>query len=606
MKGRKPKQPQGKIRQSQVVRSCGPGAMVDLRDHAVLVSGLDHWLGTMREIQENRLQANAQKVLGLPRVRLQAPPIDLAGGEGETTGVRCWQFPEWFVVQKNEGKDPVRTRRLVHLQTVPTLKYVDMDRKKIPVVPVRFVRACLNGHIGDIDWYGYAHEYKGRCRRQLWLDERGTSGDLTEVWVRCDCGASRSIATATKYGEAPLGSCNGSRPWLGERSFEKCGNDGPRQPNRLLVRTASDAYFPQVLNVISIPDPLARIGRAIDEVYADFLQYAESQADIKRERKKVRVSEALEGISDDVVWKEVQRRKAGAPESKVSLKQAEMEVFLSCEEEVGEDSPEGDFYARTLSLKGKSELLAAVDRVVLVHRLREVSAQVGFTRFEASMPDIEGELQLDVRRAPLADEISWLPASENRGEGVFLSFSPAAVSKWLRRAEVKARAKTLQEGFNAWLKQRSGSKGSFPGMEYVFLHSLSHLLITTVSLECGYAATSLKERVYAGPWGYGILLYTATPDAEGTLGGLVQVGRRIDQFLASAIEQGRLCSNDPVCAQHEPNDTRVERFLHGAACHGCLLISETCCERRNDFLDRALVVSTVEALGAEFFEEEAP
>jgi hypothetical protein len=48
--------------------------------------------------------------------------------------------------------------------------------------------------------------------------------------------------------------------------------------------------------------------------------------------------------------------------------------------------------------------MQAVERVVLVHRLREVVAQVGFTRFEAAAPDIQGELEMGVSRADLARE----------------------------------------------------------------------------------------------------------------------------------------------------------------------------------------------------------
>lgn len=107
-----------------------------------------------------------------------------------------------------------------------------------------------------------------------------------------------------------------------------------------------------------------------------------------------------------------------------------------------------------------------------------------------------------------------------------------------------------------------------------------------------------------GPAGYGILFYTGTPDSEGTLGGLVQAGRRIETHLKNAVDLGRLCSNDPVCAQHRPNGAQEERFLHGAACHGCLLIAGPSCARRNEFLDRALVVSTVEDTDASFFSEE--
>ena len=103
--------------------------------------------------------------------------------------------------------------------------------------------------------------------------------------------------------------------------------------------------------------------------------------------------------------------------------------------------------------------------------------------------------------------------------------------------------------------------------------------------------------------GYGVLLYTGSSDAEGTLGGLIQVGRRIHNSVRSALELGLLCSNDPVCAQHDPENRQEHRHLHGAACHGCVLTAETSCEQQNDFLDRALVVKTVEELGAELFSD---
>ena len=137
------------------------------------------------------------------------------------------------------------------------------------------------------------------------------------------------------------------------------------------------------------------------------------------------------------------------------------------------------------------------------------------------------------------------------------------------------------------------------------LHSLSHLLQTAISLECGYSASSLQERIYAlqdntGPGRFGILIYTAATDAQGTLGGLVEAGRSIRSHLRRALESAVLCSNDPVCSQHAPG-TPGAANLNGAACHGCLLVPETSCELRNDFLDRALVVPTVDSPDAAFF-----
>ena len=138
-------------------------------------------------------------------------------------------------------------------------------------------------------------------------------------------------------------------------------------------------------------------------------------------------------------------------------------------------------------------------------------------------------------------------------------------------------------------------------MPYMMLHSLSHLLLTAIALECGYATASIRERIYVRDGSYGLLLYTGTPDAEGTLGGLVQVGRTIARHLNTALELGRLCSNDPVCAQHKPNQAHEGRIMHGAACHGCLLIAEPSCERRNELLDRSLVVPTIDVADAAFF-----
>jgi hypothetical protein len=606
------KRPSGSIRQSQIVTTFGPGAMVDLPRHSVIVGGLDDWSfgDAKRPVSESRLVAKLEALLGVRNLQLLAPPIESNEPNASPSGLTVWQFPEWFVAQYDEFRGGFRARPLVHRRGLVNERYQSRDGKRRPVVPVRFVQACTNGHISDIDWHGFVHEYpKEPCLRDLWMEERGTSGDLADVIIKCDCGKARSMAQATRRGAAPLGYCAGSRPWLGPAARERCGGEeGPVQQNRLLLRHASDAYFSQVLRVISIPDQDAILRAAVDKVWDDFLLYCESVEDVERERRKARVAAALEGHSSEKVFAEVRRRKgsAASPPTR-SIKQAEIETLLASEDEIGEDAPQGaDFYARRMPLPA-DPVLAAVERVVLVHRLREVMALVGFTRFEPAIPDIEGELSLDVRRAPLSRDASWLPAVENRGEGFFVAFRREAVQGWLARPAVQERAEKLLGGFGAWQhRNAAGERAQFPGLPYVLLHSLSHLLITAVSLECGYAASSIRERVYAGESGYGILLYTGTPDAEGTLGGLVEVGRRIERHLGSALGMARLCSNDPVCAAHRPDKHHEERFLHGAACHGCLLIAEPSCERRNEFLDRALVVATVEGPGAEFFAETAP
>jgi hypothetical protein len=597
------------MRQSQIVTTFGPGAMLDLPNHSVLVCGLDFWSKGGDEIIEPRLSDKLAKLLELPTLRLQSPPVELEDPTASRSGIDCFQFPEWFITQDLEAgelfKTGTRSRMLVHRKALTRGKYIDRNRKKRAVVPIRFVRACRCGHIGDIDWYSFVHGGHTDCAaqgRQLWIDERGTSGDLTEVWIRCECGqAERNMSQAAQLQNRALGSCDGFRPWLGQYTREQCG-----EPNRLLIRTASNAYFPQLMSVISLPDRDETVKQAVDAAW-EYLEAVEDIEQLRYERKKAKVKAALEGISDEEAFAEVQSRKSGAPKADKKVKVAELETLTAAKEDMGEDRPNGNFYARSLPRTSWDRpWMKPIARVVLVHRLREVVAQVGFTRFESAAPDTDGELEMGVRRATLAREVTWLPAVENRGEGIFLQFDNDAVSEWANRVDVLERGRQLDAGFRCWLNEHQGSHRTFPGLPYLMLHSFSHLLITAVALECGYPASSIRERIYAMPGvGYGVLLYTGTADSEGTLGGLIQVGRRIHEHVRNALEIGELCSNDPVCAQHPPQSTHEHRFLHGAACHGCLLIAETSCEQQNDFLDRALVVSTVDHLGVEFFPVEA-
>jgi len=395
-----------------------------------------------------------------------------------------------------------------------------------------------------------------------------------------------------------LGSCNGSRPWLGPGTREACG-----QPNKLLIRSASNAYFPQLLSVISIPDSFEALDRIVSALWDTLLSPIQTEEQLEFALKMPAVRQQLEEFTPTEIMAAIKRFRNKAAAEDRPVKETEFAALTQAKEELGADVPEGDFYARALPRDlWASKWTNSIERVVLVHRLREVVALVGFTRFEASGTDIQGELDIAVERAPLGLNATWVPAIENRGEGVFLQFKSEAIEAWLARPEVKERDAILQAGFRQWLKEHEGSKRAYPGLPFIMLHSLAHLLLTAISLECGYPASSIRERIYAMPGEYGILIYTGSSDAEGTLGGLVDEGRRIKQHLRVALDMGRLCSNDPVCAFHKPGPYDPQPLL-GSACHGCILISETSCEQRNDFLDRALVVSTVDANGAEFFKE---
>jgi hypothetical protein len=288
---------------------------------------------------------------------------------------------------------------------------------------------------------------------------------------------------------------------------------------------------------------------------------------------------------------------------------------------IGTPTPDALLHAetlpRTLWDPGNSPVLKGISSLVAVHRLREVACLYGFTRFEPA-PVVTEEFEdvgLAVRGAPLARNPMWLPAVEQFGEGLFLTFDRNALQDWRARSEVQNRIASLNVGADRWLQQRRQRGENIPDRairdqlrpEYLLAHSLAHALITEVAIDCGYPASSIHERIYLSAGfgnvvpAVGILIYTASAGNQGTLGGLVEVSGRFAQVLESALERQRLCSGDPVCADHDPTAAADDRTLHGAACHGCLVIAETSCEARNLFLDRALLVDTVGPSGVGFF-----
>jgi hypothetical protein len=519
-----------------------------------------------------------------------------------------------------------RSRPLVEGARLDKRKYVDADRKAHRVVPVRFVQSCPNGHLSDIDWREFVHRGKTTCRATLWLDEAGAGNDFTEIFVRCsnptcmEKHGRRQLSEAKQKlngddDERPaLGYCQGHRPWLGPFGQEICDNGkgkGGGYVNRLLVRSASNAYFPELISAISIPEPID----AVREVISNHLKAFEKITSAAKldmwleDFAPDHIKEPLTGIAPAEIFEALEAIRGGeaAPEKTEALKRQELRALVGPIDGLQRGRGSSRFEAENLDLSAKPAWFKQrVNRVLKVHQLREVMALLGFTRLEPVVSQIDGDpLDLGVKRAKIdVKEETWLPAVENLGEGIFLSFDPDAIRTWIKSAGAAQHLSKHRDAFKIWNKEHGLTEDKFqwPGGAYVMLHSLAHLLITEAALDCGYGASAIKERIYAfDDIGYGILLYTGGSGSEGSLGGLVGLADRIDDLLAMALERAALCSNDPFCASHEPNSELEKRYAHGPACHGCLLIAETSCERRNEFLDRALVVPTLIQRDAAFF-----
>ncbi|EPZ47360.1 hypothetical protein N007_06425 [Alicyclobacillus acidoterrestris ATCC 49025] len=368
---------------------------------------------------------------------------------------------------------------------------------------------------------------------------------------------------------------------------------------------ATNSWFPITLSVLAIPLEKNQVNQLVLDGWEYFAD-AESQDEVKVIVKTLTKSAVLPGIDQHdpkEIWKAIQDKREGNTQeaivSEADIKVPEWGILTSPNPRT--DWPQ--FLARRTEIP--QAFSAQIDDVLLVERLREVNALIGYTRVEAPEETDDPD-----ERPPMASicrgNPDWIPVSEVHGEGIFVKFSESAIRKWEERSSVKRRDESLQAGHRGWRNARKLNPDvAYPGIRYAMLHTFAHLLIRELALECGYNAASIRERIYANadeekPMA-GVLLYTAAPDSDGTLGGLVELGKAesLGRLIRQALLRAGVCSSDPLCSEHAPSN---DRSLHAACCHACGFVAETSCERGNRYLDRALLVRTLECEDAAFFD----
>lgn len=602
------------IRLSQMIMGFGPGAMIDLPSRSIIVGGLPLWRQQIepRIIIEPRLQEMLERSLTQSgrladgvRLTLRQPPYATNDGDRLKRDVPALIFPLWFVCDPESGTTPSvggSRRRMVQWKELEwsTGKFKD-GSKTISVTPMRFVAACKKGHMQDINWRGLVHRGQGQtgCRSAMWFLDRGTSADPKDLSIECDCGA--RVEFEFLFAEGILGSCNGHQPWLGEQSVDA---NGCNENLKLLVRGASNAYFPQVANVIALPVDADHIGDIIKANLASLAKLTSVDQLVGVLSFNQALASMFGTVDPAVIFARIQELKdASNPTAPVSTspKVAEFDILASGKELIGTNAIDSRLHAKTLkdhAWRSGGILERLLSRVVAVKRLTEVTCLYGFTRLEPAPVASDGSLEevlLAVEGASLG-EADWLPAIEQNGEGIFLQFDPAAVSTIVQSKFSIDRVNELRLAYQDWAGKFKNSP-TFPGGAYTFLHSLSHALMTEIALQCGYPATSIKERVYAlpteGPQSpigrLGILIYTSASGAQGSLGGLVAMAPKIVELLTAAVEKMQVCSNDPICSESTPQAHFDGSLVNGAACNACILAPETSCEMRNMLLDRLLL-----------------
>ena len=592
------------VRRAQLIGTFGVGAMVDLpNDESLMVAGLDVWpfanetVPPQWAVMEERLATR----LGVKELRL---PPDYRTGKGTAyreKRIPSVRFPGWHYCprcgdMKRLPLFAMGPRRCSGIEDSACSKIVEKRRPFL--IPVRIVSACVQGHIQDFPFDEWAHGGDTTGHR-LRYQAFGSSASLSGVQIRClECGKKRSLAGSFEYASASGGAlsemgqlCRRGRPWLGETGRKgACGLH-----LRTLQRGASNVYFPYTVSSIYLPLWGKGAGRQVMRVLEDSFYWellTGGLIDGKRiDPLRVDTIAKRTGV-DPVALRQAAEQKlqnnAPAVPTEEDYRRAEYDAFIA-----GEGGRDRDLLVDVLDDALLSNWCKRyIRRVCLVRKLRETRALAGFTRVLPAEGGTDPRLQ-----RPSASARRWLPATVVRGEGIFLEIRRRAIKEWLdRKPEAEERAKRLADAYNAKRLER-GQAPRVISAKYLFLHTLAHLLIKQLSFDCGYGSASLRERLYcetaegSRPM-QGLLIYTASGDSEGTMGGLVRQGKpdRLEPVLLETVRTASWCSADPVCIESPGQGTDSSNL---AACHSCALVSETSCEEGNRLLDRGMVVGTI-------------
>lgn len=583
----------GDVRPSQVITTFGPGAIVDLQTLSVIVAGIDGWhLDEDRVIHEPRLQ----RALKVKRF-FSAEPA--SGNYFTKRGtVPTFLFPRYQVCTNPEcatlsepGEELVGYNEKTQEMECKAPNCKGRGKFRAPTIPAPFVVACASGHIDEFPWRAYVHrDADTNCKKRLRLVYSGTTGSVSDIWIYCACDAKRSVSEA--FGEnrsLVLGECSRKRPWLGIKNKDphECKHAGQV---RAIQRGATNGWFPLVRSALSIKEAASPIGQALKKCPQHQVEKIDSPEKLQM-LLDMEMFPALAEFKAEDIWQTLLKERGVIETDEIDLRLPEWNAFRDIE-----GSNQGDQSDFFLEAGEVPDFLAEkVERVVLARKLLEVRALTSFTRIDyASGMDDDG---MGASRAPIYKERQdWLPAVEVRGEGVFFELKENALTAWEAKPAVQRRAAAIEQKYKEWAAERGVEADDFPGARYVLLHSLAHVLMRQLALDCGYSGSSVRERIYSSTDPErkmaGILLYTASADSEGSLGGLVDLGakERFPDLINSALENAKRCSSDPLCADHQPD---VHATINGAACHACVLAPETSCEAFNRFLDRNFLVPTM-------------
>ncbi|MGD3153222.1 DUF1998 domain-containing protein [Tsukamurella tyrosinosolvens] len=552
--------PIGSVRRSQLITTYGVGSVIPLDSESFIVVGLDSWYPRAEDVIDEPRLCHA---LGVSQ--LFSPPAGEHGGR-----VPLARFPEWVHCPNCHRLD-----KFWMLAAKRDDKRINLCRycATSTLIPSRFVSCCAIGHIQDFPYLRWVHD--GRVPdgdHTLKLRTNPKDSSLAGLTVSCSCGSRRTMEGALG-GANGSDRCQGRSPWL-DREYEPCS-----EPAVGLQRGASNVWFADVRSALTIDRSESPAEAKVRE-----LMPAISAMELAAAEDFLRSCAPTFGFAPDEFIAAYRARVAPGTVTFEDLRRDEYFALGRFHEEAVGRS----FACTPTPIDEASAIGTLVTSVSRVSRLREVRALRGFNRVRPTDVSPAGALT--------RSRTMWMPAIEVLGEGIFLQLDDDVVEEWTRTDFAVDRAATLTDAI-----RRAGGSADAPavGPRRLLLHSLAHALLNELALTSGYPASSIRERVYDAEGQAGILLYTATADAAGSLGGLCAHGDVdiMSRVFMAAAERAQWCSADPVCLESTSTGAGAVNL---AACHSCLLVPEVSCEHQNRYLDRAALVGTVDNPSAGF------
>lgn len=611
-------------RRGQLVVPFGIGAMVDFKDDTLMTAGMDFWpveTGNKKQIvaedcriSDERLERRLSNMqIGGIKQKIEClyQPSQAPNNFGNlapqphTANMPFFRFPRLLFCPQQKCRAITKTS--LNDRGNPRCRKCRSPGLK----PVRFLIACEKGHIDDFpvkSWIECNCSEEAEDFRFLASPEPGLSG----IAFKCNsCGKKKNLNGTFKKNDLvnsvlPGNCCTGSKPWLGPQG----GVDMCTEPMRTIQRGASNTYFPNTLSSILIPPYSGAARQYVKNTWREIKELMEEtksgeingqsvfdddelRRSLKRDvrRSGIEIERLLKSAKDR--WQEVHGEPGASDIEEIPYRKREYEAYLSGRPEIADRR---DFDTTSFDISDYDPVVQSFfSDIILVRNLRETRVLTGFSRLQ---PVAVG--QENVTMFKKGSSFNWLPATEVRGEGIFLRFDYNAISEWKKQWGWFFEPHIKHH--NNWFhKMREDGSPNFARAEEIsetllMVHTFSHIFMRQLIFKSGYDSSSLRERLYVSEVNEtkmaGLLIYTAAGDSEGTLGGLVEQGRpdNFEKILSGSMES-EICSNDPVCIETSKQGLVG---LNGAACHSCALVPETSCEHNNTLLDRKYLFGDAE------------